>query len=181
MSKNTFSQIKMNGFIDPITGDTLPIIYLKPVYIFEKRTYQNPISQWKYDRLVRNVKKAYPYSKIASSKIKEYEKELSKIKDPINKKIYLEKTEKELKKQFESDIRNMTMTQGRILLKLIDRETGRNGYQLLKEIKGVYSAAFWQSIAYVFGGSLKEDYEPETDDYDSKIESIVSAIEMGQL
>ncbi|MCF6185115.1 MAG: DUF4294 domain-containing protein [Bacteroidales bacterium] len=92
---------------------------------------------------------------------------------------YINEKEKELKKEFEGDIRNMTYSQGRILIKLVDRQTGNTTYQIVKHFKGGVSAFFWQGIARIFQTNLKYEYDP--DGTDKWIEEIVVRIENGQL
>ena len=94
-------------------------------------------------------------------------------------KKYYKKIEEELKKEFDGDIRKMSASQGRILIKLIDRETGDTSYEILQEFRGNVSAFFWQSFSRMFGQDLKSDYDPYGDDKD--IESIVQLIEAGAI
>ena len=84
-----------------------------------------------------------------------------------------------LKREFEGDIRNMTLNQGRILIKLIDRETGNSSYGLVKELRGSFQAFFWQSLARVFSTNLKEKFNPYTNPEDKMIEDIIGSIEDG--
>jgi hypothetical protein len=95
------------------------------------------------------------------------------------KKRFIKETERELKDQFEQELKKLTMTQGRILIKLIDRETGSSSYSLVKELRGSLQAFFWQGLARLFGSNLKTEYDAEGQD--QMIEQIVRQIETGQL
>lgn len=160
-----------------INGDTLPLVKMQSVYIVDKREFKNVVQEWRYKRLVKNVKKAYPYAKIAGVKVREYNKILVSAKTEKEKARLLKECEDKLVAKFEKDIQNLTMSQGQILLKLIDRESGRNSYEIVKQFRGNTSAFFWQTLARVFGNNLKEEYDPVKDDKD--VENIVTLIDKG--
>lgn len=162
-----------------VGNDTLPIVYLKAAFVVDNRKFKNPIAEWKHQRLVRNVKKAYPYAKIAGKKIKEYNKLIVSTKSEYEKNRLLKECERKLIAEFESDIKNLTYSQGQILLKLIDRESGKTSYEILKQFRGSTTAFMWQSVARLFGNNLKSEYDPEKDD--KQIESIVCLLENGLL
>ncbi len=160
-------------------GDTTLNVSLKSIIIYPKRTFRNKRQKKKYYRLVRYVKKVYPYSIIIKNIFVETEFVLQNMDNTRDRKKYLKLKEKELKRKFEGTIRNMTYTQGRILIKLVDRETQHTTYELVKHFKGGISAFFWQGIAKIFETDLKYEYDP--DGTDKWIEEIVSRIENGQL
>ena len=160
-------------------GDTTLHVRIKPIIIYPKRTFRNKRHKKKYYRLVRNVKKVYPYSIIIKNIFVETEFVLQNMDNTKDRRKYLKLKEKELKRKFEGTIRNMTYSQGRILIKLVDRETQHTTYELVKHFKGGISAFFWQGIAKVFETDLKYEYDP--DGTDKWIEEIVSRIENGQL
>ncbi len=160
-------------------GDTSFRYAMKPLIIYPKRTFTNKRLQKKYDRLSVNIKKVHPYSIIIKNIFTETEFVLRSMKNNKERKKYIDEKEKELMREFEDDIKDMTYSQGRILIKLIDRETKHTSYELVKHFKGNMSAFFWQSVAKLFQTDLKYEYDPEgTDKY---IEEIVSQIENGQL
>jgi hypothetical protein len=160
-------------------GDTSFNYNMKPIVIYPRRVFKDKKMQKKYDKVVRNVKAVYPYSIIIKNIFVETEFVLKNMDSNKERKKYIDEKEKELKREFEDDIRNMTYSQGRILIKLVDRETKHTSYELVKHFKGNLSAFFWQSVAKVFQTDLKYEYDPEgTDKY---IEEIVSLIENGQL
>jgi hypothetical protein len=156
-------------------GDTLLVQSLPPVVIFEWRTPPDR----KTRRLIRNVKKVYPYARLAGIKLQQYDRLLSNAKTEREKRRLMRKAEDELNERFGDDLKKLTFTQGHILLKLIDRETGETSYALLQELRGKFRAFFWQSFARIFGYDLKSDYDP--DGRDKKIEEIVTLIEQGRI
>ena len=160
-------------------GDTTFNVQMSPVVIFPPRTFRNKRERRRYYRLVRNVKKVYPYSLIIKRIFIESEFVLRHMDNNRERRKYINEKEKELKKEFEGDIRNMTYSQGRILIKLVDRQTNHTTYELVKHFKGSVSAFFWQGIARVFQTNLKYEYDP--DGTDKWIEEIVARIENGQL
>ncbi|GAB4301585.1 MAG: DUF4294 domain-containing protein [Ignavibacteriaceae bacterium] len=162
-----------------IDGDTVPFISLREVIIIPPREFKNERERKRYQRLVRNIKKVLPYARIASSKFNEINNTLPNLKTEKERKQYIEKMNDELKAEFEDDIRNLTISQGRLLIKLIDRETGYTSYQVIKDLKGSFSAFMWQSIARMFGSNLKYEYDAEEED--KYIEEIIILIDNGQL
>ncbi len=158
-------------------GETIPFITLSPVVCYANRILKNRRASVKWDRLKYNVKKVYPYAILAAAKLKEYDKILSKMPNENQKKAYTKIVEKQLKDQFGAELKNLTVTQGRILLKLIDRETGKTTYNIVKDMRGSFSAFMWQSLSLLFNSSLKDEYDPENDD--KAIEEAIKLIENG--
>lgn len=158
-----------------VEGDTIPFAYLPIVNIYAKRIYKSKKEEARYNKLRRDVLKVWPYAKLAGEKFKQLEKELLMTNDKKVQKALVSKTEKEIKDQFESELKNLTTTQGRILIKLIDRQTGNTSYVVLQDLKGNLSAFFWQQLARLFGSNLKSHYDPEGED--KEIEQIIRSIE----
>ena len=127
--------------------------------------------------MIHNIKKAYPYAQVAGVKLKELDDHLLTLNSEKEQKEYINQAEKEIMNQFEKQVKKLTITQGIILVKLIDRETGRTSYQVIKELKGGFTAFFWQGIARIFGNNLKTEYDPL--DQDKIMEDIVLGIEAG--
>jgi hypothetical protein len=157
--------------------DTMVQATFVPVSI--SATSSNRSQKKAYDKMQRKVIKVYPYAKAAGDIMKMYEGLCAQISDPREQKRLLEQAEEELKTQFEKDLRNMTVSEGVILIKLVDRETGNSSFKLLQQIKGRFSAFMWQGVARVFSHNLKDEYEPEGDDV--WIENIVLMIEDGAI
>ncbi|HAH58670.1 MAG: DUF4294 domain-containing protein [Lentimicrobium sp.] len=161
-----------------IDGDTLPQVYLPEVHILSFSVFRTPAEQRRFDRLVRNVKKVYPYARLAGLKLKEYDAMMAGLSEKEQKKLY-KQAEQELKDEFGNELKALTFTQGKILLKLVDRETGNPTFQIVRDLRGSFVAFFWQNLSRIFGYNLKEKYEPLGKDRD--IETIVQMIERGIL
>jgi hypothetical protein len=157
--------------------DSLPHVQLKPVTVFPLPKDMSPRQRRQYNSLELKVKKVYPMAKLASVKLGEYNRVYSSFKNERERKNYVKKVEKDLFAEFEGEIRKMKVSEGRILIKLLDRETGNSSYEIIKEFKGGFSAFFWQSVARLFGHDLKAQYDPYVED--RLIEYIVWEIEMG--
>jgi hypothetical protein len=162
-----------------IDGDTLWVAELDEVYIFPTKKFKSRRERRRYTRLIYNVKKAYPWAKLAGEKLAEVEIHLVSLETEKEQKAYMKQVEKELLKDYKNDLKKLTITQGRILIKLIDRETGDTSYELVKELRGNLSAVFWQALARLFGSNLKSEYDPDEEDH--LIEEIIVLIENGQL
>ncbi len=173
--KEQDSKLLTRGII--LEEDTLALIELPGVSIYEKIDFDYLYLKRRYRRLIRNVKKAYPYAKIAGVRLRELDNHLATLGDEEEIQAFIDEAEKEIMQQFEKEVKRLTVTQGVILVKLIDRETGRTSYQVIKELKGRLTAFFWQGIARIFGNNLKTEYDPGGSD--RIIEDIVLGIEAG--
>lgn len=162
-----------------VDGDTIPTVMLEGVSVSEQRFTRSKRYDRQYGRLLRKVLKTYPYAKVTKELIEDYDEELQKLTSERDKNDYLDMAEAELKAEFEGEIKELTVSEGKILIKLIDRETGDTSYELIKKLKGGFNAFMWQSLAKLFGSDLKDGYDPLGDD--KIIESIVQEIERGDL
>ncbi|MFC2100586.1 DUF4294 domain-containing protein [Bacteroidota bacterium] len=162
-----------------IEGDTMPVIHLPSVTIFPAYQFKSKTELRRFTRLLRNVKKVYPFAKLAGIKFEEYNELLVNVNSEREKKKIMKHIEKDLKSEFEDDLRQLTFTQGRILIKLIDRETSNSSFEIVQEFRGKFVAFFWQSIARIFGYNLKIKYDPKGED--APIEGIVRRIEAGAI
>ena len=172
----------IKGFVCKTTiveGDTIPFFELPPFIIHDYVHVMSPLERWNWERLVYNVKKVYPYAKLAGLKLRDYNKILLAAKNVAEKNRLMRKAEKELKAEFETPLKNLTINQGKILLKLVDRETGNCSYELLKELRGTFMAFFWQNIGRLFGYNLKARYDPKGEDH--QLETVIFMIESGRL
>ncbi len=185
-----FGQVKFTNFPDSaktgivlncieIDGHIVPHVYMREIIILPPRTFKNKREKERYTRLVHHVRKVYPFSQIIKYMLVDIAKEMETLPSERSKNVYVKKKEKELKKEFEGQLRQLTFTQGRILIKLINRETGETTFDIVKDLKGTLSAFFWQSVAVIFNSSLKYEYDANGDD--KLIEEIVIKIENGQL
>ncbi len=173
--KTPDSLIITRGII--LDNDTLPIVELPAVTVYERKDFEYLYLKRRYRRMIANVKRAYPYAQVAGEKLKELDNQLAAMENEKERKAYINQAEQDIMQQFEKEVRKLTITQGIILVKLIDRETGRTSYQVIRELKGGITAFFWQGIARIFGNNLKSEYDPEGND--RVIEDIVRGIEAG--
>lgn len=173
-AQSVLDTIRVEAFITP-QGDTIPQSWLPTVEVSAKQT-----NQWRnywrdWTRLRNAVYITYPYAKSASKVISEVNAQLVNVKDESIRKQIIKAREKELKRDFADKITKLSVYQGKVLMKLINRETGNNCYSLIQEFKGNFNAGFWQAVAFVFGSSLKQPYEPQGDD--REIEKIVLEVQ----
>ena len=160
-------------------GVTLPEVEIKEVTVYAHPDFPKKSDFRKYERLVYNLKRVYPYALLVRTRLSQVNAEMTNYKTDKERREYLKKVEKDVFAEYEGDIRDMTITQGRLLIKLIDRETQNTSYVLIKDYRGKFAAAFWQGIARLFGTNLKDVYDPNGED--SLIESIIVEIEAGRL
>ena len=164
----------VRAYITP-EGDTIPESILPPVDVYAKLTghWKNYWADW--TRLRNAVYVTYPYAIAASRVMNEVNAKLSGVTDKKKRKAIIKSREKELKKEFADQLVKLSVYQGKVLMKLINRQTGNNCYSIIAEYKGFFNAAFWQTIAFVFGSNLKQPYNPSGDDAD--MEKIVKDVE----
>jgi hypothetical protein len=160
-------------------NDTVAVIDLNEITIRSFPIFKGKRDIRTHTKLVRNVKKVYPYARLAGIKLREYETILAEAKNDKERKRIIKEAEAELKEEFGDELRELTFSQGKILIKLVDRETGESSFELVKELRGSFSAFFYQAFARIFGYNLKVKYDPEGED--RKIEHIVQMIETGQI
>lgn len=158
-------------------NDTLPHFNLPGVNIYPKKTFKNKSEEQQYWRMVMRVKKVLPYAREAAVLLKKYEKDISPDARRRDRHIYVKKAEDDLMKKYGPTIKKMSINDGRVLIKLIDRETKMVSYDLIHEVKGGVSAVFWQGIARIFGNNLKSSYDPRGEDW--QIEQIIHFIDSG--
>ncbi len=163
-----------------IDGDTIIVANLNPVTIgVPAKKFEHSWEEKQYWKLVYNIRKVLPYAKMARVKLDEMNAHFLTLDNERQKKQYAKKVEQEIRDQFEEQLKALTVTQGKLLIKLIYRETGNVSYDLVKEFRGGLSAMFWQTFARIFGLNLKTKYDPAGDDF--LMEEIVVAIENGMI
>lgn len=155
-------------------GDSIATVHILPVYVFDR-----PADLRRYRRLVDAVKKVYPIAKIARAKMADMEKVLCSLPTKKEQKAYIKGVYNEIKEEYTPVLKRMTRTQGKVLLKLIDRETEYTAYEVLREFRGGFIAGFWQGVSKIFGQNLKAEYDREGED--RIIEQIVLYYEAGLL
>ena len=155
-------------------GDTTLLVHILPI-----RKYSRKPDMRRYQRLIRMVKKCYPLAKQVRVEMANMERQLVGVKDKKEQEKLAKSLQKQLIKKYSPVILKMTISEGKVLLKLIDRETHYTAFQIIKDFRGGFVAGFWQMFAKMFGNNLKLEYEPDGRDKD--IEMIVTYYEMGWL
>jgi len=160
-------------------ADTLIFKKIKEVWVFPEKKFKNKRQYRRYSRYVQKVKKVYPLAVKARVLLKKYEPEYVALEKQRDRRKLMKRLEKELLSEHKEELKKWSISDGRILLKLINRETERTPYSLIKDFRGDVSAVFWQGIARLFRNNLKAGYDPE--DEDRILEEIVTLIELGYL
>ena len=166
------------GKIDE-NGDTLLIVYLPEVDIDLMQRYLQIIDTRQGRRLANNVRKVYPYAKLAGAKMQEYDSVLANVSDKNERNRLMKQAEKEITDQYTEELKDLTITQGLILIRLIDRETGSTSYKVVQELRGKVRAFFYQGFARLWGYNLKTEYDPHNNPEDDEIETIMTLLERG--
>ncbi|MCD8741632.1 MULTISPECIES: DUF4294 domain-containing protein [Mucilaginibacter] len=144
-------------------GQLIPWIVLADVKIVDTRIFASEEDRLKYKRLRYNVMKVMPYARYAGERYRQLQRDIALTSDKKKQKELVKACEKQIKDLFNREIKNMTISQGEVLIKLIDRETGNSSYAMLKELKGGLNAFMMQSVARLFGHNLKQEYDPEVE------------------
>jgi hypothetical protein len=161
-------------------NDTVYLAFLHDLYVFPVSSLYKTKAQEKYFwKTVRDVKRTLPYARIVSAELFAVNEKLATIKSQKERNKYISEYQKEIFKKYEKDMRRMTISQGKMLIKLIDRECDKTSYDLIKMYKGGFTAFFWQGIAKIFGANLKSEYDALEDD--KILERIILLVESGQL
>ncbi len=160
-------------------GISMPEIEIKEVTIIARPSRAKRNEYRKYEKLIFNIKKVYPYALMVRRRLEKVNEDMKNITTEKERKEYIKTVEKDVFAEYEGDMRQMTITQGRLLIKLIDRETQNTSYELIKVYRGKISAAFWQGIARIFGTNLKDQYDAYGED--ALIELIIREIDAGRL
>lgn len=170
------------GYKVPVTiynGDTLLSITLRTVYVYPKMVFKSKRQERYYYRLVRNVKKTLPLAKEIKQVVIETYEYLETLPDTKARNKHIKAVEKGLKEQYTPKMKKLTFSQGKLLIKLVNRECNQSSYELVRAFIGPLKAGFYQTFAALFGASLKKEYHPE--DEDAMIERVIILVENGQL
>jgi hypothetical protein len=160
-------------------GDTVYMAWLHEVLIYPPMQFKNKKQEKFYWRTVRDVKKCLPYAKMITKDMAYADEQLAQLPDDKARRKWWRSFERQLFKKYEKDFRGMYASQGMMLMKLLDRETDRTSYDLIKQYKGKASANFWQFVAKLFKNDLKEEYDAS--DKDRITERVICLVEAGQL
>ena len=165
--------------VDLYNGDTIPVVHLPNVYIYRPPTFNNRRQERFYWRNVRDVKKTLPIAREVRGIIVETYEYLLTIPNEKERERHLAAVEKGMIEQYTPQMKKLTLRQGKMLIKLIDRECDQTGFELIKVFMGGFKANFYQTFAALFGASLKKEYDPEVKD--AELEEIIFWIDNGAL
>ena len=168
-------------FIEKETGDTLMMLVFNNITIYPRERFRNKKEEEFYWKTVRDVKRTLPYAKLISATLLETYEYIDTYKSQKEKQAYLKQFEKEIFHQYKPVMKKMTKGQGKMLIKLINRETNQNSYSIVKAFLGTFRAGFWQTFGRFFGVSLKQGYHPNKNKDDAMIERICVRVEQGTL
>lgn len=159
-----------------IDGDTSYLYNMETFSVVDLKPYGDPQKDRLFRKLRYHVKKVYPYAKIAADKLTQYDEQLKTVTSKRKKRKLMKLKEKALKEEFEDVIKDMSKTSGRVLIKLIDRETGQSTYEIIKEMRGSVKAWTYQGIGKLFGADLKQKFDPKNNEEDEMIERVVQSL-----
>ena len=160
-------------------GQTYPLVELKEITVYGKMPRGVRFNYRRHARLVYNVRRVYPYALLVRNEVGRVNRLLETMPNKRDQNNFLQQYEKDIFKEYEDDMKKLTFSQGKILIKLIERETQNTSFDLIRQYRGKFSATFWQSIARIFGADLKANYDPAGEDY--LIEQVITEIEAGRL
>jgi len=166
-------------YYDPLHGDTIWTYLMPELPVYKPLVFKTERERRQYDRLVRNVKRVLPLAKKVNLMLQETYETLEKLPTKEAKDAHIKAVEREIKKQYTPEMKKLTLTQGKLLIKLVDRECNQSSYEIVKAFLGPARAVFYQIFAWTFKASLKKGYDPNGED--AQIERIIRQIEVGQL
>lgn len=160
-------------------GEMIPCFQFADVYVLNKLTFKNAHEAKRYYRIAANIKKVYPIALEIQKTVNRTIAHLDSLPTKREKDEYMKQAEKELKAEYYPKLRKLTFTQGKLLIKLVDRQCNMTGYELIKTYMGSFKAGFYNAFASLFGASLKKEYDAECDD--RLTERAILLIESGQM
>jgi hypothetical protein len=158
-------------------GDTIAMVHLGEVFVYPELRFKNKRERQYYDKLVRDVKRTLPYAKMVYHTLIETYEYMETLPNDKAREKHLKRMEKELFQEYKPELRRLTLSQGKLLIKLIDRECNQSSYNILRAYLGSFRAGFWNIFAGVFGASLKSEYDPRGKD--ALTERVVIMVERG--
>lgn len=162
-------------------GDTVLVVALRGITVFEKLKFKNKKEEEFYWRTVRDVKLTLPYAKLIAETLVETYEYIETFPTQKEREQYLKKMEKALFEQYKPVLKRFSKRQAKVLVKLVQRETHQSSYDIVKAFLGSFRATFWQGFGKLFGVSLKSDYKPEKNREDAILERVACAVEEGRL
>ena len=168
-------------FVEEQTGDTVCMVVFNPIYVLPQEKFKNTKEEQFYWRTVRDVKRTLPYAKLICVTLLETYEYIETFPTQKEREDYLKEMEGEIFKQYKPIMKTFTKSQGKMLLKLINRETHQSSYHIVKAFLGSFRAGFWQGFGRLFGVNMKVGYHPEKDEKDAMIERICIRVEQNLL
>jgi len=162
-----------------VDGDSIPYMEMSNVYVYPQMTFSSKRQQTSYMRLVKNVKIALPIAKQARQMLIETAEYLETLPSKEAKEEHIKRVEHNIVKEYKPKMKKLTYSQGKLLIKLVNRECKSTSYEAIQAFMGPLRAGFWQAFAWAFGASLKKEYDP--DGTDRLTERVVLMVEAGQL
>jgi len=157
--------------------DSLNVLTLNDIYVYPPQVFKNTAEEQQYLKLVRDVKKTLPYAKLVYNTLIETYEYIQTMPTEKEREEHLKRMEKDLYTEYVPVLKKMTLSQGKLLIKLVDRECNQSSYDIIKAFLGPFRAGFWNVFAGVFGASLKTTWDPEGKD--AATERVVELVEMG--
>lgn len=178
-TNDTLAQEGMMVPYEVLDNDTVPFFGIRQVLIFPEHKFKSRKQYREYQRMIRNLKIVYPYALQAKVILEQLDSAYASTNSLMAQRKYSYNMEKKLERQFEQQIRNLTYSQGHMLIKLINRETGLTSYDIIKRFRGTLSAGLWQGVARIFSSDLKSTFAPKEED--KILEELVLLYENGLL
>ncbi len=175
LAQNIYNVLKTATY----DGQTYPLVELSEITVWGKMPRGVKFNYRRHARLVYNVRRVYPYALVVRNEVGRVNRLLETMPNKRDQNNFLQQYEKDIFKEYEDDMKKLTFSQGKILIKLIERETNNTSFDLIRDYRGKFSATFWQSIARIFGADLKANYDPTGEDY--LIEQVIIELEAGRL
>ncbi len=167
-------------FVDEY-GDRCRMTIIRDIYVYPPLRFKNKKEEEFYWRTVRDVRKTLPYAKLAFQALCETYEYIQTIPDPKTREQHLKRLEKDIFNQYKPVVKSMTKTQGKVMLKLINRETNQSSFNIVKAFLGSFRAGFWQTFGRFFGINIKQSWKPDKNKEDAMIDRIATLIEQGAL
>ncbi|MBR5085473.1 MAG: DUF4294 domain-containing protein [Muribaculaceae bacterium] len=162
-------------------GDTVYKVILNTIVVYPSEKFKNDAEKEFYWRTVRDVKLALPYAKLINTTLQETYEYLETFSSHNEKEAYLVQFEKEVFNQYKPRLKKFSTNQGKVLIKLVNRETNQKSYYIIKAFMGTFRAGFWQTFGRFFGVNMRDGYHPESNKYDAMLERICVGVEQGGL
>lgn len=160
-------------------GEEIPWYKIDPVYIFPRLIFANEAEARRYYQIANNIKKVYPIAVEIARDVRIHTEHLDSLEEKRDRDQYMKKMEKELKQKYTPRCKKLTLTQGKLLIKLVDRQCEQTAFKLVRSYMGSFKATFYNAFASIFGASLKKEYDPDVDD--RLTERCILLIESGQM